>query len=54
MADAQVDSGALSISLKVQVLEDGVAGQNIRIRNPRTKRELTGKVNHDHTIQINL
>ncbi len=54
MADAQVYSGSLSISLKVQVLEDGVNGQNIRIRNPHTKRELVGKVNNDQTIQINL
>ncbi len=54
MADALVDSGALSISLKVQVLEDGINGQNIRIRNPHTKRELVGKVNNDQTIQIHL
>jgi flagella basal body P-ring formation protein FlgA len=54
MADALVNNGALSIILKVQVLEDGILGQNIRIRNPHTKRELIGKVNNDQTIQINL
>jgi len=54
MVDALVYSGALSISLKVQVMEDGVRGQNIRIRNPHTKRELIGKVNNDQTIQIHL
>ncbi|HAV61809.1 MAG TPA: flagella basal body P-ring formation protein FlgA [Verrucomicrobiales bacterium] len=54
LADAQIRQGALSISLKVQVLEDAVPGQEIRILNPNTKRELLGKVNHDQTILIQL
>ena len=46
--------GALTISLKVETLEDGLLGQTIRIRNPKTKRELHGKVQNDQTIFIAL
>jgi flagella basal body P-ring formation protein FlgA len=53
-ADALVHNGPLTISLKVQVLEDAIPGQSVRIRNPNTKRELQGKVNHDQTISIQL
>lgn len=54
LADALIQQGTLSISLRVQVLEDAVTGQDVRILNPHTKRELVGKVNHDHTILIQL
>lgn len=54
LADALVHNGPLTISLKVQVLEDAIPGQSVRIRNPNTKRELQGKVNHDQTISIQL
>lgn len=54
MADALVQNGSLTISLRVQVLEDAIAGQSVRIRNPNTKRELQGKVNSDQTIEIQL
>ncbi|MBI1177324.1 flagellar basal body P-ring formation protein FlgA [bacterium] len=54
MADALVQNGALTISLRVQVLEDAIPGQSVRIRNPNTKRELQGKVNSDQTIEIQL
>jgi flagella basal body P-ring formation protein FlgA len=54
LADALVHNGPLTISLKVQVLEDAIPGQSVRIRNPNTKRELPGKVNHDQTISIQL
>jgi flagellar basal body P-ring formation protein FlgA len=54
MTDALVRNGSLTISLKVQVLEDAIPGQSVRIRNPNTKRELQGKVNHDQTITIQL
>ncbi len=46
--------GALTISLKVETLEDGLLGQTIRIRNPKTKRELHGKVQNDQTVFIAL
>jgi flagella basal body P-ring formation protein FlgA len=54
LVDALVQNGALSISLKVQVLEDAIPGQSVRIRNPNTKRELQGKVNDDQTVSIIL
>jgi flagella basal body P-ring formation protein FlgA len=46
--------GSLSISLKVEILEDGLLGQTIRIRNPRTRHELYGKVQNDQTVLIAL
>lgn len=54
MADARVQHGSLSITLRVQVLEDAIPGQSVRIRNPQTKRELQGIVHHDQTILIQL
>lgn len=53
-AEALVVDGALSVSLKVEVLEDGIPGQVIRIRNPQTKRELRGKVQNEQTILVTL
>jgi flagellar basal body P-ring formation protein FlgA len=41
---AVIQDGALAISLKVEVLEDGAAGQVIRVRNPISRRDLHGKV----------
>ena len=46
--------GTLSISLKVEVLEDGLLGQTVRVRNPKTKRELNGKVQNEQTVLIAL
>jgi flagella basal body P-ring formation protein FlgA len=42
------------ISLKVEVLEEGVPGQMIRVRNYQSHRELRGKVEDEHTISIPL
>lgn len=53
-ADALVQDGALAVSIKVEVLEDGIPGQTIRIRNPQTKRELRGKVQNEETILVTL
>jgi len=46
--------GQLSISLKVEVLEDGLLGQTVRVRNPKTQRELYGKVQNEQTVRIAL
>jgi flagella basal body P-ring formation protein FlgA len=54
MVDAIFQNGALSISFKVEVLEDGQPGQSIRIRNPRTRREFFGKVQNERTITVAL
>jgi flagella basal body P-ring formation protein FlgA len=46
--------GNLVISLKVETLEDGLLGQTVRVRNPKTRRELYGKVENAQTILIAL
>jgi flagella basal body P-ring formation protein FlgA len=54
LADALLQNGALSIMLKVEVLEDGAPGQVIHVRNPDSKRDFTGKVADDRTILVSL
>jgi flagella basal body P-ring formation protein FlgA len=54
MADAVIHDGAMIISLKVEVLEEGVPGQVVRVRNPQSRRELRGKVLDEQTIAITL
>lgn len=54
LADALLENGALSISLKVEVLEDGAPGQVVHVRNPESKRDFTGKVSEDRTILVSL
>jgi flagella basal body P-ring formation protein FlgA len=54
IADAVVRDGVMVISLKVEVLEEGVPGQMVRIRNYQSRRELRGKVEDEHTIAIPL
>jgi len=46
--------GSLGISLLVETLEDGVLGQNVRVRNPKTRHELHGKVENEKTVRITL
>jgi len=53
-ADAVVRDGAMMVSLKVEVLEEGVPGQMVRVRNIQSRRELRGKVEDDQTITIPL
>lgn len=54
IAQAVLQDGALSITLKVEVLEDGVPGQIIRARNPLTHRDVSGKVLNEQTLLITL
>jgi flagella basal body P-ring formation protein FlgA len=54
LVEAILQEGALSVSLRVEVLEDGLPGQLVRIRNPQSKRELRGKVQNEQTILIAL
>lgn len=54
MADALLQDGALNIMMKVEVLEDGAPGQIVKIRNPASLRNLSGKVLNDQTIMISL
>jgi flagella basal body P-ring formation protein FlgA len=54
IADAVLEDGALSIMMKVEVLEDGAPGQIVRARNPVSLRNLSGKVINEKTILISL
>lgn len=53
-AEAVVRDGAMVISLKVEVLEEGAPGQMVRVRNPQSRRELRGRVENEQTIAIPL
>ncbi len=52
--EALVQDGALQISTKVEVLEDGLPGQFVRVRNPQSRREFRGKVQNESTILVQL
>lgn len=54
IVDGLMRDGSLNIALKVEVLADGVPGQLIRVRNPRTRREFYAKVKDEQTVLINL
>jgi flagella basal body P-ring formation protein FlgA len=54
MVEGIFQDGALAISLMVETLEDGALGQTVRVRNPKTMRELFGKVENEKTIRITL
>jgi flagella basal body P-ring formation protein FlgA len=54
MVDAVYEEGSLRISLKVQSLEDGALGQTVRVINPKTRRELFGKVQNEESVSITL
>ncbi len=52
--EAHLRDGAMSITLKVEVLDEGEPGQTVRVRNPVSRRELRGRVLNEHTIQLFL
>jgi flagella basal body P-ring formation protein FlgA len=54
MVEGVFQEGTLTISLKVETLEDGALGQMVRVRNPKTRRELVGKVQNEDLILITL
>ena len=54
LIEALLQDGLLAISLRVEVLEDGIRGQMIRVRNPQSKREFRGKVQDEQSILIAL
>lgn len=51
---ALVEDGALSIEMKVEVLEDGAPGQIVRARNQQSLRNIRGKVLNEQTILVSL
>jgi flagella basal body P-ring formation protein FlgA len=52
VVDGMMFEGGMTITLKVEVLEDGLPGHVVRVRNPRTRREMLGKVKNEQTILI--
>ena len=54
VADAIINDGVLTLSVKVEILEDGLLGQTIRVRNLKSKREFRGKVQNEETIHVTL
>jgi flagella basal body P-ring formation protein FlgA len=53
-AAAILRDGAMAISLKVEVLENGARGQQVRVRNAQSKREFRGRVEDEKTISVSL
>ena len=51
---AVVRDGALMITLKVEALEDGAAGQLIRVRNPLSRRDLHARIVDEANVQVSL
>ena len=51
---ALVEQGALNITMKVEVLEDGAPGQIVRARNQQSLRDIRGKVLNEQTILVSL
>jgi len=54
LVDALVQDGALQVVLKVEVLENGLPGQVVRVRNLQSRREFRGKVQNEQTILVSL
>ncbi|MBL9137179.1 MAG: flagellar basal body P-ring formation protein FlgA [Verrucomicrobiales bacterium] len=52
LVEGLVQDGGLTIALKVEALNDGLPGQVVRVRNPSTRREFSGKVLNEQTILI--
>ena len=54
LVEGVFEDGLMTISLKVEALEDGIKGQMVRVRNPKTKRELYGKIQTEDLVLIAL
>ncbi|MFM1944987.1 MAG: hypothetical protein RI897_3969 [Verrucomicrobiota bacterium] len=54
MVEASMGEGLLSITLKVQALEDAFSGQTFRVRNPQNRREYLAQVKDDRTVYLLL
>ena len=52
LVDAILTKGAISITMKVQILDKGAPGDIVRVRNPKSKKQLKGIVTDESTIQI--
>lgn len=49
---ATLNDGLLSVSARLEVLEDGAPGQIVRARNPLSKKEIHAKVTNEGTLEI--
>jgi flagella basal body P-ring formation protein FlgA len=54
LTNARLQDGALTITTKVEALEDGAPGQTIRARNPVSRRDVRGQVVDGQTLLISL
>ena len=54
MTNARLEDGALTVTIKVQALEDGIPGQIIRLRNMQSTRDFCGKVLDKKTVVVSL
>jgi flagella basal body P-ring formation protein FlgA len=54
MTNARLEDGALSVTIKVQALEDGTPGQIIRLRNLQSTRDFSGKVLDEKNVLVSL
>jgi flagella basal body P-ring formation protein FlgA len=54
LVDALIRDGALNISVRVEALDDGAPGQQVRVRNLKSKREFRGKVQDEQTVIVPL
>jgi flagella basal body P-ring formation protein FlgA len=54
LVDAIVEEGPLSISARVEALEDGAPGQIIRLRNTKSRKEIYGKVQNEQTVLVSM
>jgi flagellar basal body P-ring formation protein FlgA len=54
IVDAVLRDGALTITVRAEVLENGVPGQMVRARNVSSKREFRGKVQNEQELLVPL
>jgi flagella basal body P-ring formation protein FlgA len=54
LVEANMSDGLLSITLKVEALEDAFLGQSFRVRNPQNRREYLAQVKDDRTVYLLL
>lgn len=54
IVEAVLQEGGLAVTLKVEALEHGAAGQVIRVRNLQSRREFRGKVANEETVHAIL
>lgn len=52
LIQAVMADNVISVSMRVQAMESGAPDQIIRIRNPKTRKELRGKVINEDTVEV--